>query len=473
MSFTDILGNWAVAVLALVVLLVLIARRQRLVRQARRSPGRSSDKIVVEWNKGPGGQITVAPWMTVPEVIAVFDAITRDGKEARFVGGCVRDAILKRPVEDVDIATQEPPDRVMALLEAAGIKAIPTGLGHGTVTAVIGAHRIEITTLRRDVETDGRHAVVTFTEDWREDAARRDFSFNAMSADREGMVYDYFNGLEDLANRIIRFVGPARERIDEDVLRVLRYFRFIAVLGMRIESRIEFDAVTASAQLLAELPGERIRDEMMKILVGVNPEGLRLMREYGVLAHILPEAGTLERLRKLAWLETTAIRFDTVGPDPLRRLAALLETDAEGGRAVANRFRLSNAQSERLAGLAEPGWHPAPEMEENVVRGALYRLGAARACDLVLLEWAGLLAREPRRPQGEAAAWQNLLGIVDSWTPVALPIKGSDAIALGIEAGPRVSEVLAAIEEWWIEGGCRGAREACLERLKSELARIP
>jgi poly(A) polymerase len=408
--------------------------------------------------------------MTAPEVSAVLEAISRDGKEARFVGGCVRDAILKRPVADIDIATQETPDRVMALLDAAGIKGLPTGLKHGTVSAVIGEKRFEITTLRSDIRTDGRHAVVAFTEDWRKDAARRDFSFNALSATPDGMVYDYFNGMQDLADRIIRFVGPGKQRIAEDYLRVLRYFRFVATLDMRIENRIDFDACVAAAPHLKDLAGERIRDELFKILVAPkNTNALRLMRDYGILEQILPEAGAQEKLDKLVWLETSAINFALVKPDAIRRLAALLDTDGEGAAAVAGRLRLSGAQARHLAALIELGWRPQPEMGGDDLRRAFYRHSTDRARDFILLEWARRLAEDPRRPRAETDAWQEMLGATEAWDPIRFPLKGRDALALGLEEGPRVSQVLAAVEAWWVEGGCRAGIDRCRQRLKAEL----
>ncbi len=462
--------NWVIVALVLMVFLFMIARRQTMIRRLRKGPAKSDEQIIVEWKGGPGGQLTVEPWMTAPAVSAVLAAITRDGKEARFVGGCVRDAILKRPISDIDIATPETPERVLALLEAAGIKGLPTGLIHGTVTAVIGEERFEITTLRSDIETDGRHAVVAFTEDWRRDAARRDFAFNALSATPDGMVHDYFNGMQDLADRIIRFVGPGKQRIAEDYLRVLRYFRFVATLDMRIDNRIDFDACIAAAPHLKDLAGERIRSELFKILLAPkNANALRLMLDYGVMEQIVPEAGTQQVLAKLIWLETTAINFAGVKPDAIRRLAALLQTDADGAAALAGRLRLSRADAGNLAALIEPGWHPQPAMGGDDLRRAFYRHSPDRVRDLILLEWARRLANEPRRPRAETEAWQEMLGATEAWDPIRFPLLGRDALALGLKEGPRVSQVLAAVEAWWIEGGCRAGPERCRERLKAEL----
>ncbi len=466
----EVAQNWVITLLIFIGFMFMVARRQSLIRRVRKRPGETEDRILVDWNHGPGGQVTVEAWMTGPEVSAVLAAITKDGKEARFVGGCVRDAILKRPVADIDIATQETPDRVLALLAAADIKGLPTGLTHGTVTAVIGEKRFEITTLRSDIETDGRHAVVSFTESWRKDAARRDFAFNALSATPDGMVYDYFNGMQDLADRVIRFVGPGKQRIAEDYLRVLRYFRFIATLDMRIENRIDFDACIAAAPHLKDLAGERIRDELFKILIAPkNANTLRLMRDYRIMEQILPEAGAQGKLDKLVWLETTAINFASVEPDIIRRLAALLDTDAEGTAAVAKRLRMSAKQAQHLSALIEPDWRPDPAMGGDDLRRAIYQYSTDRVRDFILLEWARRLAQDPRRPRAETDAWQEMLGSTEVWDPIAFPLKGRDALALGVEEGPRVSRVLAAVEAWWMAGGCRAGHARCVERLKAEL----
>ena len=208
----------------------------------------------------------IKPWMKNPEIKAVLSAITKNGKEARFVGGCVRNHLLRQPIHDLDIATQELPQKIISLLNDAGIKAIPTGLKHGTIMAVINHKNFEITTLRRDIQTDGRHAVVQFTEDWEQDAARRDFTVNAISVDLEGTIFDYFNGRQDLDAKIIRFVGHAPDRINEDYLRILRYFRLIATLSLNIGDQKELDACIDQVEKLTDLSAERIRSELFKIL---------------------------------------------------------------------------------------------------------------------------------------------------------------------------------------------------------------
>ena len=418
----------------------------------------------------PTGKIAPQPWMTAPETRAVMAALTADGGEARFVGGCVRDAVVKRPVDDVDVATTSPPETVMDLLDKAGIKAVPTGIKHGTVSVFIGAKRMEITTLRVDVETDGRHARVAFTDDWTADAARRDFTINTLSCTMEGDIFDPFNGLEDLAYGRVRFVGRAQDRIEEDVLRLLRFFRFFGTYGL---PPIDLDALAACRALAHRLPdlsSERVRDEILKILMTSDPVGLiSLMRGERILEPILPEIDNLGRLRVMTWLDSTAIKLPSVAPDALRRLAAVLETDAEGAGAVARRLRLSNNQTERLRSLAAPPSSVSPDTPANDLRHALHSLGAERVRDIALMAWAAENALTPRGPRGRNQAWVKTLTTIDSWIPVTFPLKGRDVTALGIAKGPRVGELLRSVEEWWKEDGFRADREHCLEHLASIL----
>ena len=415
----------------------------------------------------PTGKIPLLPWMTAAETRAVIAALTAEGAEVRFVGGCVRDSVLKRPIGDIDVATPDPPQKVIELLERAGIRAVPTGIDHGTVTAVVGEAHFEVTTLRVDVETYGRRAKVSFTDDWMADAARRDFTINTLSCTPEGDIFDPFGkGLGDLGNERVRFVGNARDRVEEDLLRLLRYFRFHATYGRPPPDTDALAACRALAHRLPELSGERVRDELFLILLAPAPADIALlMRGERVLDHVLPEAGDVGRLRAMAWLDSRAIKMETVLPDALRRLGSLLDTDAAGAEAVAERLRLSKAQKERLTTLAVAPLDVTAGMSDYQLRRALYRLGPDTVRDLALLYWARSLAVAPRQPRRKNEAWQGILETAAAWTPLRFPLKGQDALDLGVAAGPRVGALLEAVEEWWEEGDYRADHAACLEKL--------
>lgn len=418
----------------------------------------------------PTGKIALQPWLTAPETKAVVDALTRDGQEVRFVGGCVRDAVANRPVKDIDIATPDPPEKVIQLLEAAGIKVVPTGLAHGTVTAVVGDHAFEITTLRVDVETDGRRAKVAYTADWVADARRRDFTINALSSTPAGDVYDPFDGLGDLAHGRIRFVGRARDRIEEDVLRLLRFFRFYATYGRPPANQDALAACRALAPRLSELSGERLRSEMLQILTAPEPAAIIvLMRGERVLEHVLPEATEIGRLRAVHWLATRAIKIDSVTPDAIRALAALIGDHPRAAEAVAERFRLSRREKGRLVALAEPAGL-VPDMDAAARDRALRRLGPDLFRDHVLLLWAGEVAEQSRLAPERTQGWIDLIAAADAWQAKVLPIKGRDVTALGVQAGPRVGRLLEAVEAWWEAGGYTADREACLAKLKELVA---
>lgn len=379
-------------------------------------------------------------------------ALTAGGRPARFVGGCVRDALAGRKVTDIDIATPEPPQRVMELLAAAGLKAIPTGLEHGTVTALAGGRSFEVTTLRRDVETDGRRAVVAFTADWDEDAARRDFTINAMSAEPDGTVHDPFGGIADLAAGRVRFVGDPETRIREDVLRILRFFRFHAHYGRGAPEPAAFTACRKLAPLLPGLSGERVAGELRRLLKAADAAGMiEQMRDAGVLAPILPELADTARLRGLQGIDEPAAR------DPILRLAALLPADLVAAGRVADRLRLANVERAQLEALAAPPPALWPARDARALRRALYHLGRETVRDLGLLAWAS-----GDQAQGRAATEAAL-----RWAPVALPVRGQDALDLGVPPGPEVGRLIAEVESWWEENDFAPDRNACLTRLKS------
>jgi poly(A) polymerase len=404
-------------------------------------------------------KVAPQPWMKAAPTRALLKALVNAGIQARFVGGCVRDALLGRPIADVDLATPARPEEVIAALDKARIKVVPTGIEHGTVTAVFNSpvppRHFEITTLRRDVETFGRHARVAFDADWAEDAARRDFTINAIYLDPDGTLHDPVGGLADLAAHRVRFVGEPAQRIAEDVLRVLRYYRFEARFGTAAGDPAARAACRDAAPLLAGLSAERVAQELLRLLAVPDPvPALRMMAEDGVLAAILPEATRLDRLERLIALEPQ--------PDPLRRLAALVAVDAAGAIALAERLRLSNAERDRLAGLAPP-WPLDPSGDLRNQRLALYRLGAGRYRDIALL-----LAADGAIDQARLA---ELLALAAAWQPPRFPLKGRDVTALGIPPGKRVGELLAAVCEWWEAGDFTADRAACLARL-NEIASI-
>lgn len=406
----------------------------------------------------PVDRITPRPWMTAPATRAVVDALTAKGATVRFVGGCVRDTLVDRPVKDVDLATPDAPDTVTALLEDAGLRAIPTGVAHGTVTAVVADRHFEITTLRHDVETFGRHARVAYTDDWAADAARRDFTMNAIFCDPDGTLYDPCGGLSDLRAGRVRFVGDAGQRIREDLLRLLRFFRFQAHYGRVPPAADALAACRALAPRIPALSGERVRTELLRLLEAPAAAAvLTLMAEEKVLAHILPEATRFDRLARLVAIETDLEEIDAV-----RRLAAVVDTDRDGVDGLADRLRLSNAARRRLARLVGAPARPDPATDGPAVRRMLYRLDVALFRDLVLLEWA-------ERGTDEAA-FRALLAAAAHWTPVALPVTGADLHAAGIPTGPEVGRLLAEIEGWWIDGDFRADRAACLEELRTRLA---
>ncbi|RJY08216.1 CCA tRNA nucleotidyltransferase [Aurantiacibacter aquimixticola] len=345
----------------------------------------------------------------------------------RWVGGAVRDTLLGDEVKDIDAATTLHPDTVIERLEAAGIKPIPTGIDHGTVTAVLPGGNVEVTTLRKDVATDGRRATIAFAEDWRDDAARRDFTINALYAHPDTLaIDDYFGGLDDLQARRVRFIGDARERIREDHLRILRYYRFQARFGAELDDEAE-QACAELAPTMKGLSRERVAMELLAILALPDPaETLRRMHDRGVLDVILPESGDaqLDALGALIAHE----QAENAAPSPLRRLAALLPADVKLADQVAARLRLSNSQRKQLARLAKRSG--APERPHALA----YREGVSMARDLLLLD-------------GQTTA--PLAG----WKPPRFPLKGGAIVARGVGAGPEVARILQVVETRWIAEG--------------------
>jgi len=394
-------------------------------------------------------------WMTSLETLAVMAALG----DARFVGGAVRNALLGVPVVDIDIAVPIPPEETAARLRAKGIKVVETGLEHGTVTAIAGVHAFEVTSLRRDVETDGRRAKVAFTDDWAEDAARRDFTINALYASLGGEIFDYATGVEDLAVGRVRFVGDARTRIAEDHLRVLRLFRFHAWYG---KGDLDGEALRAAAEAkdkLKTLSGERIAKELLRLLEAGNPAlVLRVMAATGILSELLPGVLQLGRLERL-----TEIEAENFFPrDGLLRLAALLPDSAQAAHAVADALKLSNADRVRLE-QALGGDELPGNLSALQARQLLYRIGPGRFRDMVMLHWAA-------GPKGAGLPWRILLEMAQSWQRPRFPLTGRDVMAAGVAEGPDVGRVLAQVEDWWAGGDFSADENACRERLKAVIA---
>ena len=392
------------------------------------------------------------PWLTAPETQSVMQALGN----ARFVGGAVRNALLGAAVMDIDIAVPFPPRETLKLLEAAGIKAIPTGLDHGTITAIRGDKLFEITSLRRDVATDGRHAVVAYTREWDEDAARRDFTINALYAAADGEIFDYTGGLEDLIAGRVRFVGDASARIAEDYLRILRLFRFHAWYGKGEMDAEALRAAAAAKAGLKQLSGERIAAELLRLLECPNPAPvLRLMAAAGILSELLPFALQMARLEKM--IQVDADNF--FPPDPILRLAALLP-DAVAARAVAERLRLSGAQRERLAALCGAAALGAVSAEE--AHRLLYKSGVEAFKDQVRLSWAG--------GSGNALSWRMLLAVADGWKQPHFPFSGRDVVDAGVKEGPLVGKILGALEAWWLENDFPADQVLLAQKLKDAVA---
>lgn len=411
----------------------------------------------------PARRIDRTDWMRAEDTRVLFEALEAAGGSVRFVGGCVRDALLGRIVSDIDVATDIVPDKVVEVLEAKGIRAVPTGIEHGTVTAIPDERPFQVTTLRHDVETDGRRAVVSYTRDWAEDAKRRDFTMNALSADRQGNVFDYTDGIADLEAGRIRFIGDAGDRIREDYLRILRFFRFQASYGRTEPDPDALDACRAFVANVETLSGERVWAELSRLIVVDDPTAvLRMMERTGALPRLFPVRRKIDRLQALVGLEA----MYRLGTDPVRRLAALLDARRKEASQVAARLRLSRIDTDRLASLLTGIGECGPDMDDQALRRALYHVRGPHFRDLTLLGWAEDIARDRARATASAEGWNRTLQAALEWQQPQLPASGQDALDLGVPEGPAVGEMIAEIESWWVEQAFRPEREACLDRLR-------
>jgi poly(A) polymerase len=398
--------------------------------------------------------IANADWFLKPETQAVFACLNREGFEARVVGGAVRNTLLGAPVSEVDFATTARPDDMIRLAHKAGLKTAPTGISHGTVTIIVDGTPFEATTLRRDVETDGRRATVAFGEDWAEDARRRDFTMNALYAGADGQVYDPLGGLPDLIARRVRFVGDADARIREDYLRILRFFRFSAEYA---EGAFDPDGVAASIRErlgLTRLSRERVRAELLRILVTRRAtHAIDVLDESGLLLLILGGVARRRRFERLCAIEAAL----GAKPDPIYRLAALALFKDEDAARLADRLRLSAHETNDLYGLAARRPALADGTDEAALEAALYRHGPRLYLGRLLLSWAesDAAASDP--------AWTRAAGLAQSWPRPKFPLKGGDLVARGQAPGAAVGEALRRLEEKWIASRFTLSREALLE----------
>lgn len=404
-----------------------------------------------------------AAFLSDPGVRAVFAALDGDGEEVRVVGGAVRDALMQRrrgdgPVE-VDFATTATPATIEARARAAGLRTVPTGIEHGTVTVLADGRGFEVTALRQDVETDGRHAVVRFGRDWAADARRRDFTMNALSIDASGKLFDPAGGYDDLLARRVRFIGDAGTRIAEDRLRLLRFFRFHAELGAGAPDSDALSAAIEARDALALLPAERIAHEMRRLVLGQRAaETVTVMQDAGILPLVLGGTGYPPQFARLVAFEAEA----AAEPSAALRLAALSSRAIEDVDRVAARLRLSNAESSRMRGAMKAAAQFVRAPDESEARAARYRLGA--------MAFADGLALAAAMAEGEPGPWLRSLAAVADWPVPVFPITGNDLLGIGIGRGPAIGAMLAALEDWWIARGFLPDRTMLLGRVQQMAA---
>jgi tRNA nucleotidyltransferase/poly(A) polymerase len=381
-----------------------------------------------------------APWLTSGPAARVLELLGGDGEEARVVGGAVRNALLKIPTGDIDIATTALPDEVIRRARAAGIKSVPTGIDHGTVTLVVDGQPFEVTTLREDTETFGRKARVAFGRDWIRDAERRDFTINGLSVDADRVVHDYVGGLDDIAAKRVRFIGDPDRRIAEDYLRILRFFRIHAAFGSGAPDREGYLACIRARAGLANLSAERMRMEMLKLMVaegaavaiGAMADGGLLLPILGGVAYTGPLGAMISAERMLGWK-----------PDAIRRLAALAVAVTEDAKRVAARLRLTNAEAKALDSMGHRWWRLFG-MDEATARRRLYRLGEEHYRDRLMLAWA----RSGAGP--DSGYWREFAALPQRWSAPKFPLKAIDFISRGIAEGPALGHVLTVAEDAWL-----------------------
>ena len=382
-----------------------------------------------------------APWLREGALTRLMLALHHDGEEARVVGGAVRNALIGEPIREIDIATTAIPDEVVRRARAAGFKPVPTGIAHGTVTVVVEGSPFEVTTLRQDVETYGRHAKVAFGRDWRTDAERRDFTINALSATADGTIYDYVGGLDDLEQRRVRFIGEARARIEEDYLRILRFFRFHAAYGRGDPDREGLHAAILARAGLDQLSRERVRMEILKLLVAARATPtLAVMSEAGLLPQVLGGVPYLAGFEMMAKVEAAR----AMPADSVQRLGALAVLVPEDADRLWERLRLTKAEHARLTAMGTYWRAFSPTSGEHIARTLLYRLKIESYVDCALLAWAR------SRASAHDQAWRTLATLPQRWAVPAFPIRAADLIARGMKPGPALGAAMRAAEAAWI-----------------------
>lgn len=396
------------------------------------------------------------PWMKDAGLLSILNAISNAGGEARFVGGAVRDALLGRDVGDVDLAVNLSPDKVTEALNVVGIKAVPTGIDHGTITAVADHKGYELTTLRHDVETDGRRAKVAFTDDWQADASRRDFTFNAIYADADGKLYDYFGGIEDLLAGRVRFIGKAESRIREDILRILRFFRFLAWYGKGTADSDALRACERLSPLLPQLSVERVWKEIGKLLLAPNAAmACRLMVENDILQQILPDAFYIDQFEKLIDLEKLYGASDSV-----RRLASLFSSDDLSAlQKVARNLHMSKRETEKLKTMTILSLKIDDDIDRLTLRHMLYQYGVENVRDALLLA----------KTYGAGFSLDVAFKTTNEWESPVFPIGGKDIIKFGVKSSPRLGNILSSVEDWWKKNDFQPNRDECLVEAKRQI----
>ena len=418
-----------------------------------------------EWNSLMKVSNIYQEWMNTSEVRKIMAALSKDG-EARFVGGCVRDALIDKKITDIDIATTHKPEKTTELLEKTGTKVIPTGIEHGTVTAVINHKKFEITTLRRDVECYGRHAEVEFTDNWQEDAARRDFTMNALSMDMKGEIYDYFEGIDDLNAGKVKFIGDAEQRIKEDYLRILRLFRFHTYYGKGVIDDQQIKIVARNSEGLKSLSGERIQTEMLKILSAPDPfYVIKIMSEAGILGKVIPNSSNAFDLSLLSSLIDIE-KAEKITTDPYVRLACIILPNQQANfvQIIADSWKLSNSSRSEIDVLL------TEELVETSISEAdkkklIRRIGKKHANLIAIISWTSEINNNPDESKQTNDKFRNFLKFIEDWQIPEFPLRGSDIMALGIKEGKEIGKTLRKAEEYWENRDYKPTKDKLLSKV--------